>query len=95
LHLTFGGSPALRISATTTSMPREAKSIAAVNPTGPAPTTRTWVCILSITSLGWPDQAQSGCAQRATLDFIAGTFGYRNILQVPMVQISHKILILS
>src|SRR4051794_39805603 len=54
LHLTFGGSPALRISANTTSMPREARSIAAVNPTGPAPTTRTWVCVLCITSLGWP-----------------------------------------
>ncbi len=48
-HFTLGGSPAPRISATTTSMPRDARSMAAVNPTGPAPTMRTWVSIFLMT----------------------------------------------
>src|SRR5262245_3010544 len=38
LHLTFGGSPARRVSVTVTSTPCEASSIASVSPTGPAPT---------------------------------------------------------
>src|SRR5262245_17653886 len=41
LHLTFGGSPARRVSVTVTSTPREASSIASVSPTGPAPTINT------------------------------------------------------
>src|SRR5215813_13662501 len=43
LHLTFGGSPARRVSVTVTSTPREASSIASVSPTGPAPTINTLV----------------------------------------------------
>src|SRR5262245_19715404 len=45
LHLTFGGSPARRVSAMVTSMPREARSMASVRPTGPAPTIKTGVSI--------------------------------------------------
>src|SRR6266566_5602346 len=41
LHLTLGGSPARRTSATVTSTPRQAKSMASVRPTGPAPTIST------------------------------------------------------
>src|SRR3982751_1907998 len=41
LHLTFGGSPRRRVSRTTTLRPRAARSIASVNPTGPAPTIAT------------------------------------------------------
>jgi hypothetical protein len=37
--------PARRVSATTTSIPRAARSMAAVRPTGPAPTTSTCVCV--------------------------------------------------
>src|SRR5580704_16381903 len=44
-HFTFGGSLGGRRSATTTSMPRQAKSIASVSPTGPPPTTSTVVFI--------------------------------------------------
>src|ERR1700685_3241685 len=44
-HFTFGGSLAGRRSATTTSIPRQAKPIASVSPTGPPPTTSTVVFI--------------------------------------------------
>src|SRR5262249_8304881 len=42
LHFTLGGSPRLRVSATSTSTPRRARSMASVRPTGPAPTMSTW-----------------------------------------------------
>ena len=41
LHLTLGASAGWRSSATTTSTPREARSMARVSPTGPPPTTST------------------------------------------------------
>ena len=48
LHLTLGGSPARLISVTITSMPREARSMASVKPTGPPPTISTLVSIAGI-----------------------------------------------
>jgi hypothetical protein len=39
----LGGSPARRVSAIVTSTPREARSMARVSPTGPAPTIKTLV----------------------------------------------------
>src|SRR5450631_3982283 len=45
LHLTLGGSPGARVSSTTTWMPRQARSIATVNPTGPPPAINTFVVI--------------------------------------------------
>src|SRR5262249_35372797 len=44
-HFTFGGSFGGRRSATMTSMPRQARSIASVSPTGPPPTASTLVLI--------------------------------------------------
>src|SRR5262249_6520740 len=41
LHFGSGGSPALRVSTTVTSTPRQATSMASTRPTGPAPTIRT------------------------------------------------------
>ena len=43
LHFTLGGSSRRRCSSTITSMPRQARSIASVVPTGPPPTTSTRV----------------------------------------------------
>src|ERR1700709_905839 len=45
LHLTLGGSPGARLSSTWTEMPRQARSIARVNPTGPPPAISTFVTI--------------------------------------------------
>ena len=44
-HFTFGGSSGGRRSATTTSIPRQARSMASVSPTGPPPTISTLVFI--------------------------------------------------
>ena len=41
LHFGSGGAAGARVSTTVTSMPRHARSIASVSPTGPAPTIRT------------------------------------------------------
>src|SRR5437868_7829239 len=56
LHFGSGGWPALRASTTETSTPRQARSMASVRPTGPAPTIRT---------------LQSGMASLAFLLFVA------------------------
>src|ERR1700676_3736554 len=65
LHLTFGGSPRRRSSSTVTSMPRRARSIASVNPTGPPPTIRTSVSMLR-TPRSW--RASIGLSSRVMED---------------------------
>src|SRR5215475_2072533 len=64
-HFTFGGSLGGRRSATMTSMPRQAKSMASVSPTGPPPTISTLVLIPPIPrdgvyqlSLAWSGQTE-------------------------------------
>src|SRR3954447_13513281 len=47
LHFGSGGAAGARVSTTVTSMPRHARSIASVSPTGPAPTIRTLVSFMS------------------------------------------------
>src|SRR6478609_6259310 len=47
LHFGSGGAAGLRVSTTVTSMPRHARSIASVSPTGPAPTISTLVPVMS------------------------------------------------
>src|SRR5260370_4525541 len=49
LHFGSGGAARARVSTTVTSMPRHARSIASVSPTGPAPTIRTLVSFMSAT----------------------------------------------
>src|SRR5258708_2065712 len=46
LHLTAGGSPAARLSMTTTSIRLHAKSMASVKPTGPPPITTTFDSVI-------------------------------------------------
>src|SRR5665213_3067088 len=47
LHFGSGGAARARVSTIVTSMPRQARSIASVNPTGPAPTISTSNSVIS------------------------------------------------
>src|ERR1700730_6096790 len=47
LHFGSGGAARARVSTTVTSIPRQARSIASVSPTGPAPTISTSGSIMS------------------------------------------------
>src|SRR5471032_1792048 len=47
LHLGSGGAARGRVSTTVTSMPRHARSIASVSPTGPAPTISTSLSVMA------------------------------------------------
>src|ERR1700749_56705 len=47
LHFGSGGAARARVSTTVTSMPRHARSIASVSPTGPAPTISTSLSVIA------------------------------------------------
>src|ERR1700684_1957144 len=72
-----GDSPAWRSSATITLIPRHARSMASVNPTGPAPTISTWVWIVRyiLTSNGWHPQARGRWLLR---QLVADQFHHRH-----------------
>src|SRR3978361_1767765 len=55
LHLTLGGSPGARLSSTRTGIPRQARSIAMVNPIGPPPAINTFVamCLMWLSPAPW------------------------------------------
>src|SRR5258707_1910793 len=77
LHFGSGGAAGARVSTTVTSIPRHARSIASVSPTGPAPTIRT-----SDSDIADTEEALHGESYRrhflfllsALFDFGAGIF---------------------
>src|SRR5262249_11423198 len=70
-----GGSPAERCSITVTSMPRQARSIARVRPTGPAPTTSTEVSIARLTIFP-PGRDRPDAAMQRRFTFAAASRGW-------------------
>src|SRR5262245_17811044 len=69
LHFGSGGSCGLRVSTTITSTPRQARSMASVSPTGPAPTINTWVSSLAVISCSAMSLAPRGRRIRRTPSF--------------------------
>src|SRR5450756_3062003 len=88
LHFGSGGAARARVSTTVTPIPRHARSIASLSPTGPAPTIRTSNSVTSAMDRAWKVYREHDLRHsRSTAEFL--TIGAQRSISVLILSLIH------